>query len=122
MAGAGAIKSIDPFNTSAQEGAFQLADKAKAFEDTLPEAKTGAAKIGQGIGALVPGFLTAGAGAPGAAGQDTIDQGKSVGEAEGRLAGSAIANEAGLALGGLGNNPVSRAALQGSGSGALYEG
>jgi len=107
-----------------QDQAFDVASKLKGYEDKLPQAKSTIDRIAQATGALPIGFATAGVGSPGAGGQDVIDRGGSLGQAEAAVGIDAGANLLGLRLGGLGmgGTLARRLTAQGVVGAGLYEG
>jgi hypothetical protein len=105
----------------AQEGAFDFADALKRKEEELPQATDTTGKVLQGVGAFLPGIFTAGAGAAGSSGQDAIDRGASLPNAEAHAGLGGVESLVGLLTGKLGSGVLSRALLQGTAGGAAQE-
>jgi diguanylate cyclase (GGDEF)-like protein len=123
IAGGGAAKLLYPFGLGdkAQAGAFEMADALKRKEEELPQPTDTGSKIAQGVGAFIPGILTAGTGAAGAAGQDAIDRGASLPNAEAHAGLGGAESLAALLTGKLGSGVLSRALLQSTAGGVTQE-
>jgi GGDEF domain-containing protein len=111
-----------PLGDRFREAAFGAADKYKALENSLPQPTTTGERVAQGLGALPGGVLTLGSGEAGAAGQDAIDRGASLANAEAHTALGGIGSEIGLGVGMLGKGLPARLLLQPAAAVASGEG
>lgn len=104
MSGAGFFGATNPMGIgkSLQNDAFDLSQKINEWGEAVPKPENSAQTGGDILGSLGVGFTTLGAGEAGATGQDVIDQGGTVGQAQAGAALAAAASEAGLATGMLG--------------------